>query len=208
MVMAMPDRSDHRRAQIELQAPRSDRSSSLLREHVLYGAMPKTRDDYLAMRRRYKPDRDRIKLVIIAESPPISGLYFYDPEGLPTEPLFAALMRQLGLSPATKHEGLQQFQRAGWILVDATYRPVNTRDLKRDQVIDEDYPLLRDDLLRLTPDRSVSVVLMKANVCQILESKLMEDRFKVINKGIVIPFPSHGQQGKFAERFSAVLKAA
>jgi hypothetical protein len=118
-------------------------------------------------------------------------------------------VRQLGLSPATKHEGLREFQRAGWILVDATYRPVNTRDLKRDQVIDEDYPLLRDDLEKLTPDHSIPLVLIKANVCRILESKLTEeDRFKVVNKGAVIPFPSHGQQEKFAELFSAVLKDA
>jgi hypothetical protein len=37
------------------------------------------------------------------------------------------------------------------------------------------YPLLRDDLASLTPDRSIPVVLIKANVCRILEPLLSKD---------------------------------
>ena len=80
------------------------------------------RSEYLSLRRRYKPKN--IKLIIVAESPPASGMYFYDPEGRITEPLFAALMRQLPVSPKSKEDGLRQFQRKGWLLVDATYEPV------------------------------------------------------------------------------------
>jgi hypothetical protein len=47
--------------------------------------------DYLSLRSRYEPEN--IRLVIIAESPPASGLYFYNPTGARSEPLFAALMR-------------------------------------------------------------------------------------------------------------------
>jgi hypothetical protein len=56
------------------------------------------RDYYLRLRKAYQPSSP--KLVIIAESPPASGKYFYDSTGSPKEPLFAALMGQLGLSPA------------------------------------------------------------------------------------------------------------
>jgi hypothetical protein len=80
--------------------------------------------DYLSLRSRYEPEN--IRLVIIAESPPASGLYFYNPTGARSEPLFAALMRQLGISPISKENGLLEFQRRGWVLVDATYEPVNT----------------------------------------------------------------------------------
>ncbi len=81
------------------------------------------RSEYLDLRHRYEPRR--AKLVVIAESPPASGLYFFDPTGSPREPLFAALMKQLRLSPTSKEEGLREFQRNGWVLVDATYEPVN-----------------------------------------------------------------------------------
>jgi hypothetical protein len=107
------------------------------------------RNEYLALRRPYEPEN--IRLVIIAESPPASGLYFYK-AGRTGEPLFAAMMKQLGLSPTTKEDGLRKFQQRGWVLVDATYEPINEFiGSRRDRIIDRDYPLLLDDLARLTP---------------------------------------------------------
>ena len=80
------------------------------------------RNEYLAFRRKFEPEN--IRLVIVAESPPASGKYFYNPAGAVSEPLFAAFMLQLGFTPTTKEMGLREFQRRGWILVDATYEPV------------------------------------------------------------------------------------
>ena len=97
------------------------------------------RDEYLSLRRRYEPDI--IRLVIIAERPPVSGKYFYNPTGAASEPLFAALMRQLGVSPISKEKGLQEFQQRGWVLLDATYEPVNTpKCSSRDRVLSEITP--------------------------------------------------------------------
>lgn len=85
-------------------------------------------------------------------------------------------MRQLRLRPATKHEGLGAFQRRGWVLVDATYQPVNILDARnRKAVIIRDYPLLRDDLRTLAPERDI---LIKANVCALLEPKLTAGRLQ------------------------------
>jgi hypothetical protein len=127
-----------------------------------------------------------VPVVIIAESPPASGRYFYDPAGSNTEPLFAALMRQLQFSAVTKTVGLREFQQRGWILVDATYEPVNRFSAaRRNRVICRDYKSLHDDLLALLPDRSIPVVLIKANVCRILEPRLTEDGFNVLNRGRV-----------------------
>ncbi len=164
------------------------------------------RNEYLDLRRPYEPES--IRLVIIAESPPASGLYFYDPTGARTEPLFAALMRQLRLSPLMKEDGLREFRRSGWLLVDATYEPVNERTGSwKDRVIDRDYPLLRDDLAKLISDRSIPLVLIKANVCRILEPKLAKDGFNVLNGGRVIPFPSTGHQKEFHQQFGAILES-
>jgi hypothetical protein len=165
---------------------------------------PSIRDRYISLRRRYQPETTR--LAIVAESPPVSGLYFYDETGGTTEPLFTALMRQLRLRPATKHEGLGAFQRRGWVLVDATYQPVNILDARnRKAVIIRDYPLLRDDLRILAPER---VILIKANVCALLEPKLTADGFNVLNAGRTIYFPGHGWQGDFQRQFAEVAATA
>jgi hypothetical protein len=81
------------------------------------------RSEYLALRNEFQPDS--VRLVIVAESLPTSGKYFYNPTGAITEPLFEALMQQLGFAPDTKESGLREFQRRGWVLIDATYEPVN-----------------------------------------------------------------------------------
>ncbi len=176
--------------------------------------MPETnpKEYYLLLRRDYTPER--IKLIIIAESPPESGKYFYNPEGLSSEPLFSALMQQLDLSRPTKQDGLRVFQRRGWLLIDATYEPVDKHAgsrrymtiSKRNAVICRDYPQLRADLERLTFDRSVPLILIKANVCRFLEPKLVEDKFNVLNRGRDVYFPSNGRQTKFREQFGAIVK--
>jgi hypothetical protein len=166
------------------------------------------RKEYLSFRRPYEPES--LRLVVIAESPPASGLYFYNPTGLRSEPLFAALMQQLGVCPSSKENGLREFQRRGWILVDATYDPVNALDrASRDRVIVRDYQLLLDDLATLlSADPSIPLLLIKANVCRILEPKLVEDGFNVLNHGRVIYFPSTGRQKDFRRQFAEIVKSA
>jgi hypothetical protein len=175
--------------------------------HASRSISGRNRDVYLSFRSGYTPER--VRLAIIAESPPISGKYFYDPAGSPSEQLFVALMRQLDLSPRTKQDGLAEFQRNGWVLVDATYQPVNSlKTLRRNEIIARDYPLLRDDLARLIPDRSAPLILIKANVCRLLEPRLLEDGFHVINRGRAVYFPGSGQQKNFHQQFGAIRLSA
>jgi hypothetical protein len=53
----------------------------------------KQRDEYLALRRAFEPAT--VAFVIVAESPPASSAYFYNPDGKVGESLFSALMKQL-----------------------------------------------------------------------------------------------------------------
>lgn len=166
-----------------------------------------SRDEYLKLRHQYEPSN--IQLVIVAESPPASGLYFYSPSGAISEPLFAALMKQLGFAVRAKEDGLREFQRRGWVLVDATYEPVNKLSRsRRDAVIERDYPLLHADLAALMPDRSCPLILIKENVCKILESKLVQDGFNVLNRGRPAYFPSSGRQKEFDRQFSSIRRSA
>ena len=169
--------------------------------------LPMRRTDYLSFRRKFEPAS--VKLVIVAELPPNSGKYFYNPTGVVTEHLFTALMKQLGVEPETKEDGLREFQRRGWVLVDATYELVNKfkSDAAKNKAILRSYALLRADLDGLTPDRSASVVLIKANVCRLLEPRLTEDGFNVLNKGRAVYFPSHGRQPEFHNQFGSILKS-
>jgi hypothetical protein len=168
-------------------------------------AAPKQRSEYLDLRRRFEPASATV--VVVAESPPVSGLYFYNPDGKASEPLFAALMKQLGVQPRTKLEGLTALQKQGWALVDATYETVNGLNGRdRDLVIGRDYPELRSDLRQLMADRSgvTPLVLVKANICRLLEPKLRSDGFNVLNNGRVVYFPSHGRQRDFDRMFREI----
>jgi len=119
-------------------------------------------------------------------------------------------MKRIGFTPSAKAEGLAELRQRGWLLVDATYQPVNPLSAKeRDAVIEADYPLLRDDLNSLLGEHSdTPIIVIKANVCRLVEPRLARDGFTVLNKGSVVYFPSHGQQGRFHEQFDALVDTA
>ena len=162
--------------------------------------------EYLRFRERYLPEQP--KIIFVLESPPKSGKYFYNPDGLVSEPLFSAMMKDvMEINPLSKDEGLREFATRGYLLLDATYTPVNHPDLsprERDALILADFPLLVEEL-RKCGDPDTKLVLVKANVCRLLGSKLTDAGFTVLNHGKSIPFPSTGQQRKFRDAVRHVL---
>ena len=56
---------------------------------------------------------------------------------------------------------------------------------KRNRAIVGGYQSLREDLARLSPDRPAPLILIKENVCRLLEARLREDGFNVLNAGRV-----------------------
>ena len=167
------------------------------------------RSKYLSMRREFEPTSEGVRLVMVAELPPASVKYFYNPNGEVSEPLFSALMKQLRIGrPNTKLDGLREFQKQGWVLVDATYKPVNkllSGEVK--STLNRDYSELSDDLKQLlsTRWREVPLVLIKANVCKLLEPKLKEDGFNVVNKDRTVFFPAYGHQSNFDRQFREIV---
>jgi hypothetical protein len=159
---------------------------------------------YLEFRNRYIPAS--IKVIFVLESPPASGRYFYNPAGSVSEPLFRAMMRDvLEINPISKEEGLKEFAARGYFLFDATYTPVNrSKGNARDAIILGDFPLLVAEL-REYAGHQTGIVLVKANVCGLLEPKLRDLGFNVLNQGMLIPFPSSGQQSKFRSAIQKVL---
>ena len=174
---------------------------------IRYGGL--TRAEYLAFRAPYVP-ADR-KVIFVLESPPKSGLYFYNPAGRVSEPLFSAMMRDvLEFTPERKDDGLAEFARRGYLLLDATYTPVNHDTLsrrERNRLILRDLPILAEEL-RSYVGHATRIVLVKSNVCELLEPALISQGFPVVNRSRKIPFPSNGQQPKFRDRVRAVLSLA
>jgi len=164
------------------------------------------RAEYMRLRSAYLPNHPRI--IFVLESPPKSGLYFYNPDGRVSEPLFSAMMKDvLEITPKTKDEGLTAFTAQGYLLIDATYTPVNHSHLSeraRDALILADLPHLIDELQKYAVPET-KVILVKANICRQLETPLTDRGFAVLNQGTIIPFPSNGQQGKFRESVRRVL---
>lgn len=180
---------------------------------------------YADLRCRYTPRHP--KIIFVLESPPVSGKYFYDPDGLTTEPLFSGMMRDvLELSPKTKDEGLTEFPARDYLLLDATYTPVNipgkksARNKASAKQIGEDFPLLVAELRRHTYS-DTQLVLVMANVRKLLDEKLKAEGFTVLNDKLlqvphdrittrrlahgVIPFPGNGWPIEFRATVRHVL---
>jgi hypothetical protein len=165
------------------------------------------RSRYHRLRREYEPDDPT--LLIVAESPPESGLYFYDPSGRTTEPIFSAFMDQLAIKPADKAAGLREMQRRGWLLIDATYEPIDkkfkSRDRRRDAVLLRDYRLLKQDVLALSAGRPLPIILIRENVCRVLDPLLTADGFQVLNRGRKVYLPINGNQAHFRRQFAEIV---
>ena len=147
-----------------------------------------------------------MKLVVIADYPPKPRSYFYDPSGHVTEPLFAAMMKVLCYKPATKDDGLREFQQRGWLFVNATYRlSHDLKSLEHREAILQSYPTLLAELTKMVPDKSTPILLIRAVLRRLLESRLTDDGFTVLNFGSEICSPLTDAE-KFREDFAALCE--
>jgi len=164
------------------------------------------KDYYAKLRNKYLPSD--LRVIFVAESPPASGKYFYNEDGSLGEPLFRAMMNVLDIKPTTKTEGLKAFRQTGHLLVDATYTPVNKfQGKRRELTILSDYKNLTHDLKNLCGNKNPDVILIKANICRLLERKLRSDGFNVKNGGVIVPFPSNGQQKNFLREMNKIYRS-
>ncbi|MDP3763054.1 MAG: hypothetical protein Q8Q92_00090 [bacterium] len=168
------------------------------------------KDYYITLREKYVPQN--IRTIFVLESPPTSGKFFYNPIGETTEPLFSAMMKcVIHIKPNTKDtkaDGLARFQKAGYLIVDATYTPVNGLSRRqRNKIIERDYPDLLGDLNTLVSKKKskTKIILVKANICRLLEPKLVADGFNIANAGAVVPFPAYGNQRKFCVEIQKLI---
>jgi len=139
-----------------------------------------------------------VKFVVIAAWPPNPRLYFYDPTGSIEERLFKTVMKVLSYKPATKEDGLREFQRRGCLVMVASYRPLDGLiEEMREKEILKSYPALLVELSRMLPDKSAPITVMRARVRKTLELMLRNDGFTVLPNS---EFAAQCRRGRYVPR--------
>ena len=164
-------------------------------------------------RRKYRPRK--IRLLLIAESPPSSGGFFYFPTTIGKDHLFRETMKALDLWPENeplrrgvdKRSMLRRFQSLGLYLLDTCDFPVDKmRPRDRREAVLEQIPRLVNDVIEANPLR---ILVVKSSIFNPVIVALRESGLwsRILNTGPV-PFPSHGNQQIYRSMLkSALLRA-
>lgn len=160
-------------------------------------------DCYIQARNKYNPKvvNQSIKFLLIGESPPANGGYFYFEKAVGRGNLFRETMKALEIPLDKMSKGydkgaaLKEFQARGFFLIDVCYEPVNKLTLaEKNRIIKREIPRLIYDIKALEPQPEKIIIIKKSNFSPVksaLESCNLGD--KILNKK-PIPFPSNGWQ--------------
>ncbi len=165
---------------------------------------------YRAAREAYKPER--VRVLLIAESPPASGGYFYFEKTMGKDHLFRETMKAVGLWPedrrmpkgVDKRGLLTGFQAKGLFLIDTSLVPVDKLPRgERRRAIVRDASRLVDDVRRLDPE---GIVIVKASIYGPVRDALELSGFgeRVLNLE-ALPFPSHGNQRTYRDKLRSLI---
>jgi hypothetical protein len=164
-------------------------------------------------RRKYRPRK--VRLLLIAESPPSSGGFFYFPTTIGKDHLFRETMKALDLWPedqplrkgVDKRGMLRRFQSMGLYLADTCDLPVDKlRPVKRREAVLQQMPRLVNDVIEADP---LHIFVVKSTIFNPVVMALKESglRSRILNTGPV-PFPSHGNQRVYRSSLKRALTRA
>ena len=162
---------------------------------------------------KYKPERGRIKILFIAESPPPfkkgeKPRYFYFKENKGPDLLFSSIIKAVydidyRKSPEFKAEFLDRLRDDGYFLIDACEYPLGKKD-DRNEHIKKNLPDLLNRMRELRDD-SMKIVLIKNSVFEILNEPLRKSGFNVLNKGS-IGFPRYYNDRQTVSQIRYLIK--
>jgi hypothetical protein len=155
--------------------------------------------DFNRARRKYRPRK--VRFLLIAESPPSSGGFFYFGTTIGKDHLFRETMKALELWPENepmrrgvdKRLMLRRFQTMGFYLLDTCTSPVDKlRPTERRKRVLSQTPRLVKDVLKANP---YHILIVKSSIFNPVSIALREAGLmtRVLNTRPV-PFPSHGNQ--------------
>jgi hypothetical protein len=157
---------------------------------------------YARARNKYKPTE--VNVLLVAESPPSSGGYFYAEKAIGKDHLFRETMKALELWPVgrplrkgcDKRPMLEQFRSLGFFLIDTCELPVDKMPPGQRRLSTAKGALtLPNRVKRLGP---AGILIVKKTVFSPVSQALSIAGFenRILNKKS-LPFPSHGNQRKF-----------
>ena len=167
--------------------------------------------DCTRARERYKPNH--IRVLLIAESPPSSGGYFYFTRTIGKDHLFRETMKALGFWPETqpmrkgldKRRLLSRFRSAGFFLIDTCETPVDKLNTAaRTTAIANGASDLPRKVSNLDPDK---IIILKKTVYHPARHSLKAAGWnrRILNSR-AIPFPSHGNQTQYRKAIGRLLR--
>jgi hypothetical protein len=176
---------------------------------------------YDAIRAQYRPER--IKVLLIAESPPPSAevqssRHFYRAEQIRHDDrLFVNTIR--ALYPDTvntpepeleqqKEQWLRRFQRDGFYMIEAletSQRHAVTKP-QRQQKIHDALPRLIERVRELA-SADTNIILIKSNVFEVAAEPLRQAGYKVLNTELV-DYPGHYNQRAYREKLASLVASA
>ena len=152
------------------------------------------------LRKSYKPQK--IKLLLIGESPPESGKFFYL-ESLMTTFTQRAFENTFKLRFKNHKEFLQFFKKKGCYLDDLSLIPLNRiPPLRKEEVLSGSILSLAKRLTFYKPE--IVVIVLKR-----IERKVNEalDLSRIQCERYTLPFPGNGHQNKYIQKLSKILKS-
>ncbi len=158
-------------------------------------------EDYKKLRNNYHPKNfgKDLEVVFIFESPPASGKCFYNTAGDKNENLYRDTMKCFsGRKFLTKTAGLNWFANDGYLIVDASYKPINElTNNDRQQIIFENRFNLMTDLENLSIDSNPYIIVVTKNVYDSIYQFLLSKNFNIINDYRFVNYNGNWQQTKF-----------
>jgi hypothetical protein len=160
------------------------------------------KNSYATARNKYRPTK--VNVLVIAESPPSSGGYFYTEKAIGKDHLFRETMKALELWPVDrpmrkgcdKRPMLERFRSLGFFLIDTCELPVDKMSLGQRRLYTAQGALtLPNRVKRFDP---AGILIVKKTVFSPVRQALSMAGFenRILNKKS-LPFPSHGNQRKF-----------
>jgi hypothetical protein len=168
-------------------------------------------DEFALARNKYKPER--IRLLLIAESPPSSGGFFYFEETTGKDHLFRETMKALKLWPERRVMGshldkrllLKEFRSRGFFLIDTCEEPIDQlMPSERKSRTLKGSANLVGVVRKLNPEH---IIIVKKTVFAPVRDALLRSGLggRILNSKPV-PFPSHGNQRVYRRTLRRVVR--
>ncbi len=151
-----------------------------------------------AIRQRFKPDH--IRLLMIGESPPASGRFFYQKSAMTTYTA-RAFEKAHGVSFKDNSDFLEYFRACGCFLDDLSHIPVdNLPASKREGQLRASVPALSQ---RIRESEAPVIVVALKKIEQHVREAVKESHLRP--KIITLPYPGHGHQAEYIAGLAAII---